>query len=218
MVSTEIKDALALTASICTVLQFLAGVFVCRKIVRNGSTGSSSPLAFVTCYTSCMLWMRYGMLISDRFIVFVNIFGSTLQASYVVVFTVYAVKRHRVIKQMIAATCFVMAVYLYSFYDTDRQQAAKYVGLLCCAVTVLFFASPLTLMAHVIKAKSTESLPFPVIVASLIVSCEWFAYGSILNDPFVRIPNFLGCVLSAFQLSFFCVYRNEKRTDQAHLI
>ncbi|CAK9818014.1 Sugar transporter SWEET1 [Anthophora plagiata] len=217
MVSTGIRDALASTASICTVLQFLAGVLVCKKIIKNGTTGNSSALAFITCYTSCVLWMKYGMLIEDRFILLVNVFGTILQASYVCIFILYSVKKFKTVKQMIVATCFLGAVYFYSFYEEDKALAAKYVGFLSCAVTVLFFASPLILLAHVIKVKSTESLPFPIIVASLIVSCQWFAYGCLLNDRFIQIPNFLGCVLSAFQLCFFLIYRNDQ-CSEPHLI
>ncbi|XP_053989488.1 sugar transporter SWEET1 isoform X1 [Hylaeus volcanicus] len=217
MVSTEIKDSLAFTASVCTVLQFLAGVLVCRKIIKSGTTGSSSALAFVTCYTSCVLWMRYGTLIGDRFILVVNVFGTILQASYICVFVLYSVQKSRTVKQAIAATLFLGAVYFYSFYEEDRALAAKYVGLLSCTVTVLFFASPLMMLAHVIRVKSTESLPFPIIVASLIVSSQWFTYGCLLNDRFIQIPNFLGCVLSAFQLCFFLIYRSD-RISEAHLI
>ena len=68
-----------------------------------------------------------------------------------------------------------------------------------------------------IRVKNTESLPFPIIMASLIVSCQWFAYGCLLNDQFIEIPNFLGCVLSAFQLCFFLIYRNNQ-FNEAHLI
>ncbi|XP_034185187.1 sugar transporter SWEET1 [Osmia lignaria lignaria] len=217
MTSTEMKDALASTASICTVLQFLAGVLVCRKIIKNGTTGNSSALAFVTCYTSCVLWMRYGMLISDRFVLLVNVFGTILQASYVCVFILYSVKKFKIVKQMIAATCFLGVVYFYSFYEEDKVLAARYVGFLSCTVTVLFFASPLMMVAHVIRVKNTESLPFPIIMASLIVSAQWFAYGCLINDSFLQIPNFLGCVLSAFQLCFFLVYRSGE-TIEAHLI
>ncbi|XP_054015903.1 sugar transporter SWEET1 isoform X1 [Hylaeus anthracinus] len=217
MVSTEIKDSLAFTASVCTVLQFLAGVLVCRKIIKSGTTGSSSALAFVTCYTSCVLWMRYGTLIGDRFILVVNVFGTILQASYICVFVLYSVQKSKTVKQAIAATLFLGAVYFYSFYEEDRALAAKYVGLLSCTVTVLFFASPLMMLAHVIRVKSTESLPFPIIVASLIVSSQWFTYGCLLNDRFIQIPNFLGCVLSAFQLCFFLIYRSD-RISEAHLI
>ncbi|XP_078043032.1 sugar transporter SWEET1 [Augochlora pura] len=210
MISTGIKDALATTASICTVLQFLAGVLVCKKIIKNGSTGNSSPLAFITCYTSCLLWMRYGMLIEDNFILLINMFGTVLQASYVYVYISYSVKKLKIIREMIIATCFLGAVYFYSFYEQDKLLAAKYVGFLSCTVAVLYFASPLMTMAHVIRMKNTESLPFPIIMASLVVSSQWFAYGCLLNDRFIQIPNFLGCLLSAFQLCFFVVYRNKK--------
>ncbi|XP_076230513.1 sugar transporter SWEET1 isoform X2 [Nomia melanderi] len=198
----------------------MLGIFfrlVCKKIMKNGSTGNSSALAFITCYTSCVLWMRYGMLIEDQFILLVNIFGAVLQASYVYVYILYSVKRFKIIKEMIIATCFLAAVYFYSFYEEDKLLAAKYVGFLSCTVTVLFFASPLMMMAHVIKVKSTESLPFPIIMASLVVSSQWFTYGCLLNDRFIQIPNFLGCVLSAFQLCFFVIYKNNQITE-AHLI
>ncbi|CAD1475837.1 unnamed protein product, partial [Heterotrigona itama] len=182
----------------------------------------------------CILWMRYGMLIGDRFILLVNVFGSILQASYVYVFILYSVKKFKPIRQIIAATCFLTVVYFYSFYEEDKTLASKYVGFLSCTITVLFFASPLMMLiivgwserkineqnifqAHVIRVKNTESLPFPIIMASLIVSCQWFAYGCLLNDQFIEIPNFLGCVLSAFQLCFFLIYRNDQ-SNEAHLI
>ncbi|XP_043796758.1 sugar transporter SWEET1 [Apis laboriosa] len=217
MISTKIRDVLATTASICTILQFLAGMLVCRKIIKNGSTGNSSALAFVTCYTSCVLWMRYGMLIEDQFILLVNIFGIILQASYLYVFILYSVKKFKIIRQIIAATCFLGTVYFYSFYEQDRVLAAKYVGFLSCTITVLFFASPLMMLAHVIKVKNTETLPFPIIMASFIVSSQWFVYGYLLNDLFIQIPNFLGCILSAFQLCFFLIYRND-HFNNAYLI
>ncbi|KAG5308732.1 SWET1 protein, partial [Acromyrmex insinuator] len=71
--------------------------------------------------------------------------------------------------------------------------------------------------AHVIRMKSTDSLPFPVIMSSMIVSCQWFAYGCLLSDQFIQIPNFMGCILSAFQLSLFLIYPS-KRIDQAYFI
>ncbi|XP_012539437.1 sugar transporter SWEET1 [Monomorium pharaonis] len=217
MTSTEIKDALALSASICTVLQFLAGVLVCRKYIRNGTTGDSSGLAFVTCFMSCSLWLRYGILIRDSFIICVNIFGTILQICYVFIYILYNVKRSTTIKQFAVAICLVSLVYLYSTYQKDRILAVKYVGFLSCSLTILFFASPLISLAHVIRMKSTESLPFPIIMASMIVSCQWFAYGCLISDQFIQIPNFIGCVLSAFQFSLFLIYPS-KRADQVYFI
>lgn len=90
------------------------------------------------------------MLIEDRFILLVNIFGTILQASYVCVFILYSVKKFKTIRQMIAATCFLGAIYFYSFYEEDKILAAKYVGFLSCIVTVLFFASPLIMLVSLL--------------------------------------------------------------------
>ncbi|XP_011879212.1 PREDICTED: sugar transporter SWEET1 isoform X1 [Vollenhovia emeryi] len=217
MTLMEIKDALALSATICTGLQFLAGILVCKKYIRNGTTGDSSGLAFVTCFMSCSLWLRYGMLIGDLFIISVNIFGTILQICYVCVYILYNVKRSTTIKQFTVAIGLVSLVYLYSIYQEDKVLAERHVGFLSCSLTIIFFASPLISLAHVIRMKSTESLPFPVIMASMIVCCQWFAYGCLLSDQFIQIPNFMGCVLSGFQLSLFLIYPS-KRADQTYFI
>lgn len=100
------------------------------------------------------------------------------------------------------------------------------IGLVCCCVGVLFFASPLTKLAHVIHTKNTESLPFPIIIASFFVSLQWFIYGLLIEDKFIQvrhsnwygllvtkltifllqIPNLLGCLLSAIQLMLYVIY------------
>ncbi|XP_012282393.1 sugar transporter SWEET1 [Orussus abietinus] len=217
MVLTAFQESLAATASFCTILQFLAGILVCRKFIANKSTGDASGLAFVSCFMSCSLWLRYGVLIGDPFVVLVNIFGTSLQLCYVVVFILYSVKKSVILKQISWAFCFVAPMYLYSMVEEDKALATQRIGFLSCSLTILFFASPLTMLTHVIKVKNTESLPFPVIMASFIVSCQWYVYGCLINDMFIQIPNFLGCILSAFQLSLFLIYPN-KRSSQENIL
>ncbi|XP_066594835.1 sugar transporter SWEET1 isoform X2 [Prorops nasuta] len=192
----NIKEALATTASICTILQFLAGTLVCKKYFQKGTTGDSSGFAFVACYMSCSLWLRYGLLI---------------------VFLTYSVKKAATLKQLSAATCFLVIVYIYCIYEDDKKLATERIGFLSCSLTILFFASPLIMLAHVIKVRSAETLPFPIIVASLVVSCQWFAYGCLINDLFIQIPNFMGCILSAFQLSLFLIYPT-KQSNQSYML
>lgn len=64
-------------------------------------------------------------------------------------------------------------------------------GLICCGVGVLFFASPLTVLAQVIRTKNTESLPFPIIVSSFFVSLQWFVYGMLIEDSFIQVRELL---------------------------
>ncbi|XP_058797305.1 sugar transporter SWEET1-like isoform X2 [Phymastichus coffea] len=214
----EFKDILASTASICTILQFLSGILVCRKFAKNKSTGDASGLAFVTCFMSCSLWLLYGILIQDKSVMIVNIFGSSLQFFYAFTFYTYTIHKKVIVKQMFSAILFINLMYLYWFVSEDVALVTKRIGLLSCTLTILFFASPLTLLAHVIRVKSTESLPFPVIMSSFVTSCQWFLYGYLINDLFIQTPNLLGCILSAFQLVLFIVFPNTKSNDEQLLI
>ncbi|XP_033221083.1 sugar transporter SWEET1 [Belonocnema kinseyi] len=152
MLSTTFKDALATSASICTVLQFLAGTLVCRKFVKNGTTGDASGLAFISCFMSCSHWLCYGLLRDDPFIVMVNSFGAALQLCYVAMYTLYSVKKSTILKQFVGAMTFVTIVYIYSIFEPDRALASQRIGFLSCSLTILFFASPLTMLVSLIKA------------------------------------------------------------------
>ncbi|KAJ8932794.1 hypothetical protein NQ314_014498 [Rhamnusium bicolor] len=206
MNEVEFKNLLATTASICTILQFLTGTLVCQKIVQNKSTGDISSFPFVSGCLSTSLWLRYGFMIQDRSLILVNTVGATLFFAYVVTFYLYSIKKTSVIRQFVGCLLFLIVTLLYVHHSENLEIAKPHLGLVCCMVTTLFFAAPLASFLHVVKVKSTESLPFHLIFATFIVSLQWLFYGIVLEDKFIQIPNFLGCVLSAFQLSLFVIY------------
>ncbi|XP_018578432.1 sugar transporter SWEET1 [Anoplophora glabripennis] len=211
MNDADFKNILATTASICTILQFLTGTLVCQKIVQNKSTGDMSSFPFVSGCLSTSLWLRYGFLIQDRSLILVNTVGATLFFAYVVTFYLYSIKKTSIIRQFLGSFLFLIVTLLYIHRIEDVDTAKSNLGLVCCIVTILFFAAPLASLLHVIKVKSTDSLPYHLIIATFIVSLQWVIYGIVLGDKFIQIPNFLGCVLSAFQLSLFIIYpKNSK--------
>ena len=62
--------------------------------------------------------------------------------------------------------------------------------------------------------KSADSLPFPVILATFITSSQWALYGHLIDDFYIQVPNFLGSVLSAFQLALFIIYPSKKTNEE----
>ncbi|KAJ8984831.1 hypothetical protein NQ317_013031 [Molorchus minor] len=208
----ELKNLLATTASICTILQFLTGTLICQKIVQNKSTGDISSFPFVSGCLSTSLWLRYGFLIQDRSLILVNTVGATLFFAYVVTFYLYSIKKTAVVRQFLGCL-FILITTLFHIHHSGSLEAAKHdLGLICCMVTILFFAAPLTSLLHVIKVRSTESLPYQLIFATFVVSLQWLVYGILLEDKFIQIPNILGCILSAFQLSLFVIYPKTSKT------
>lgn len=88
-------------------------------------------------------------------------------------------------------------------------------GYICCSVTIMFFAAPCCMIADVIKKRSAEMLPLPLIFMSFVSSVQWLAFGMIAKDPFIQVPNLLGAILSGMQLSLFCIYPNKSRMSAA---
>ena len=59
-------------------------------------------------------------------------------------------------------------------------------------------------------SRSTEVLPFYMILTSFAVGGLWFVYGCMLKDDFIKIPNFMGFALATVQLIPFIVFKSKK--------
>ncbi|XP_022907758.1 sugar transporter SWEET1 [Onthophagus taurus] len=206
----NLQSVLSVTVSVSTILQFLSGVLVCKKIVERKSSGDISPVSFICGHLSTSLWLRYGFLIDNFSVIFVNSIGCLLFLSYTIIYGYYTIKKVILWRQFYISCTVLLLILAYSTYyrhDSDLQQN---MGIICCVVTVIFFASPLSSAMYVIKMKNTSSLPFPLIVANFIVATQWYVYGVLLEDQFIQIPNLLGSLLSLFQLLLFCIFPSKK--------
>jgi len=201
------KDFVSVTATISTVINFLTGLQVIRGHSRKGTTGEASGLPFIAGALNCSVWLKYGLLINDTPMTYVNTIGTTLLTSYAFFFYVYSPYKTSVLRQIIFAIGFFLTLCFYVDRMDEALGHARYVlGLVGSSLAVSFYGSPLASLAHVIRSRSSDVLPFPIILSSFVVSGQWWLYGIILNDNFVKIPNCMGWVLASFQLLLFVYY------------
>lgn len=59
---------------------------------------------------------------------------------------------------------------------------------------------------EIIRKKSTEGLPFPIILTGTIISFLWFLYGVVTREMFVIVQNGVIFLMSFVQLSLFAIY------------
>lgn len=122
-----------------------------------------------------------------------NTIGATLFFAYVVTFYMYSLKKSAVAKQFLVCILVLIAILTYSSMGTDSVEGLEVtrnrVGTVCCIMSIVFFAAPFSSLLHVIKVQSSESLPFPLIMATFVVSCQWYAYGCLIKDTFVQVSN-----------------------------
>ncbi|XP_036330589.1 sugar transporter SWEET1 [Rhagoletis pomonella] len=204
------------TAVVSTVLQFLSGVIICRKYIQKKSTGESSGLPFICGFLSTSFWLRYGLLTGERSVALVNVIGIFLFLCYTMVYYVFSVNKKSYMRQFGFVLCILFGVWYYTDSIEADAEKIRVMGLICCIITVCFFAAPLTMLVHVIRMKNSESLPFPLIAMTFLVSVQWVIYGVIISDTFIQIPNFLGCLLSLLQLCLFVVYPPKSYSGQGY--
>ena len=159
-------------------------------------------------------WLKYGLMIDDTTVTFVNFVGAILMSSYTVCFYYYCLRRLTVQKQIVSAFSFYVTLNLYLTYGESDASSGRYMcGLVASGFAIGFFASPLATVMHVLRTRSTSTLPFYMIVANFFLTAQWWLYGVILDDNFIKIPNFLGWCLSTVQLSLFMLYPSEEKID-----
>lgn len=106
---------------------------------------------------------------------------------YICTYIFFLLLQSTILKQFFSILFVLVASLIYSQYESDYEKATSHMGIICSGVTILFFAAPLASLLHVIKVKSSESLPFPIILSTFIVSIQWFLYGLIIHDKFVQV-------------------------------
>ena len=112
----------------------------------------------------------------------------------------------------------LVLVQTYIVSESDPDTAIFRIGLFGASLSVSYCLAPLASIQHVFRSRSTESLPFTLILGSVIMTGIWSLYGNIINDSFVRIPNMMGFSVALLQLSLFCCYPARSQYKDASVI
>ena len=162
---------------------------------------------------NCFCWLEYGMLIKDSALSIVSLAGGIFMSIYTACFYIYCIRRSIVRKQILAAFAFYVMLWLYlSFASVNEDYETHYCGIVCCGMSILFYGSPLINLVHIIKTKSTSTLPFPIIIGNFFNTGLWWLYGIIIQDNFVKVPYCLGFILGFIQLSLFVIFPSTGRS------
>lgn len=130
---------------------------------------------------------------------------------------------------------FVAAIFAYTYVENHNNLPFRF-GLILTAVLFYFVGSPLLglvrvieknhafefskslsywkcsfvyhfhLQGEIIRKKSTEGLPFPIILTGTLISFLWFLYGVVSRENFVIFQNGVVFLMSIVQLALFAIY------------
>ena len=210
MVLEEWQGVVGVSATVTTVLQFLSGVSVCVVYYKRKTTGDSSSLTFLAGVCMSSVCYNYGVLIQNTTLQTVNTTGLVLQTLYTVVFYTYSSHRARTGRMVGLAVVFILCVQSYIISEENISIARTRVGLLGALLSITYSCAPLANLPTVFKTRNTDTLPYYLILATVLATAQWTLYGLIIEDNIIKIPNFVGFIAAILQLSLFCCFSSNK--------
>ncbi|URE27449.1 SAM dependent carboxyl methyltransferase [Musa troglodytarum] len=232
MIPSEIAAASSSSASfydICTYAAGIAGnvfafgLFVSpmptfKRIVQSKSTEEFSGLPYIYSLLNCLICMWYGLPCVSYGVILVatvNSVGAAIQLVYVTLFIRHAnsARKLRMSALLAGVACVFAAIVFVSLEFFDHTTRQTFVGYLSVASLVSMFASPLSIISLVIRTKSVEFMPFYLSLATFLMSISFLAYGMLLHDFFIYLPNGIGTVLAVIQLLLYAYYSINSRED-----
>ncbi|CRL04461.1 CLUMA_CG017544, isoform A [Clunio marinus] len=201
------KDLVANIATTMTIAQLMTPILLINDIRKMKTTEGISIVPFLGGAVLCTLFLQFGQMIGDPVTVKVNIVGVLLSLFYLLAFYYYTPIKEKfsVWSKIGGAFIFSTGIILYTMYEDPTLVEMRF-GMILTGLLYLVMAAPMADLKHVIRDKSTESLPFPIILMGFIVSFVWLIYGIILNSLFMVFQNIFAVLLTGFQLSFFAIY------------
>ncbi|KAK4271226.1 hypothetical protein QN277_019949 [Acacia crassicarpa] len=192
---------------------FLSPTPTFYRIIKKKTVEEFKPDPYIATLLNCAFWVLYGMPFvhpHSILVLTINSVGLVLEFVYVIIFYIYATKmgRKKVVVWLLVEAVFFTAIVLITMlalHGTKRRSLV--VGILSDVFNVMMYASPLTIMAKVIRSKSVKYMPFWLSVTNFLNGLCWTTYALIHPfDIYVLISNGLGAISGAVQLILYAYY------------
>ncbi|OMO98649.1 SWEET sugar transporter [Corchorus capsularis] len=204
---------IGIIGNVISILVFASPIKTFWLVVKKKSTENYKGVPYITTLLSTSLWTFYGIINPDGLLVMtVNGAGAVFQLIYVTLFLIYAPKDKKVKTAKLVAILnvgFLGAVIAVTLLAIHGNIRLTFVGILCAALTIGMYASPLSAMRTVIKTKSVEYMPFLLSFFLFLNAGVWSAYSVLVKDIYIGVPNAIGFVLGSAQLILYVIYKNK---------
>ncbi|CAL9192828.1 unnamed protein product [Musa hybrid cultivar] len=158
-----------------------------------------------------MLWISYAFLKTDAcLLITINSVGCAIETVYIV----YAPKATKIFTAKLVLLVIVAMfglILLLTLLLSEGAKRVEILGWICVSFSVSVFVAPLSVIRLVIRTKSVEFMPFSLSFFLTLSAVVWFAYGLLIRDLYVSLPNVLGFIFGILQMAFYVAYKDRKK-------
>ncbi|GAB5371893.1 hypothetical protein AAMO2058_001619300 [Amorphochlora amoebiformis] len=211
-----IIKALSVMTAIAMNLSPLANIYEFRK---RGNTGETHPLPLAMIACNASIWGVYALLKEDYFPLFAtNLVSGIGGWTHLMVFKMYSSEKPPPkydIMPLILMVILVQFMAISCAYSMEPKESIAWLGTFGVLMVIGVFASPLVVIADVIKSRSSGGLSRPLSIVGFICSVCWTWYGFLIEDVYIWGPNLLGCILTGVQVLLILVFPRKRAGKKA---
>ncbi|KAG6622747.1 MtN3-like protein [Phytophthora cinnamomi] len=222
MVSAFITTIKVLTL-IAQIAQRLSPVPDLYRVHKQRHTGVMAFMPLVALLLCNHVWLVYAYTVKNIFPLFsVCIFGDVVLAIYIAIYARWCPDRKYVVKCIVMGAVPFVLVTIYAILvacgtiPQSRHQLGVVLGYLADVTTLALFMSPFEKVKLVIQTKSSAAIPVLLCAIIFVNSSLWLINGIVDDDLFIVVPNVVGVLLTAIQLTLYFVYRPGRTVSSAH--
>jgi uncharacterized protein with PQ loop repeat len=216
---STVPMVLTIIGTVAAILMGLAPVTVMRQIRKHNNVGHYLLAPFVIGLCSSLLSGVYSVI--NGYVVPV-ICGAVCLVLYIIYCGIYIhYSDRRVVAAIITIIASVLALGVsvsapIAFYYLSRQSLETtawfdargglrkwilmWTGIVSCLMIIVNYASQLTNIRYIVRQKDARSISFTMCLGGLLSSAIWAAYGFLVMDPIIIVPNSLGVAASILSL------------------
>lgn len=200
-------NALGWAGTVISLFFIFLPVFMMYNMYKTKDTSRVTYLLFIVSLVNSFFWFIYGFIVFAYPIIVPNGISITVNMIYLICFFVFLdftlVNRLLMIfgLVLIVSISVFIGLYFLSFWDT------KIFGIITIIVNCLVFIGPIQKIVQTFKERDWSFIPIEIVIALILNSIIWVAYGICLNmDINIIIPNIFGGVLMVLELFVWCYF------------
>ncbi|KAF1783155.1 SWEET sugar transporter [Phytophthora cactorum] len=184
-----------------------------QRMRKMKSTGDMSVLPCVLLYANCYLLCWYSYAVDNIIPLFLTAALGVISGAILAVFFYKWTAHKRDVMKVFIISAIVMLletiyglIALLGWTGQSRSSTGTALGVLVIISSVGLYASPMATIRHVIRTKTSSSMPFTMGVVNVINSFCWVVYAILVDDVFILVPNASGALLGSIQLILTLIY------------
>jgi len=188
---------------------------------QKRSIGSLNVLPQALMVISTFSWVCYSLSVPDPFITAANLPGCLASLWYVVTLLPLipreaAADRRLVQIVIIGGAGALLSLCTFLIFSKAKSSERSFaLGIFGSVLCVILFASPLSTMREVLATWNAASIYAPLTVATCVNCASWTAYGLVVDDIWVYLPNGTGLCLGLIQLALKMRIPSSPKPDEA---